>query len=347
MTQINRSRLHRISFFLQIILFLFQYQYIEAQILSPGTPNPRSTRDVFIKTARSYIGTPYTLGGISRSGMDCSGFIYTVASESLSLALPRRAQDMATYCTKISDEAREPGDLLFFGSTNTISHVAIYLGVGTFIHAASDGPRTGVIISDLGETYWRKTYQFAGRFLAPEKINWPSPENSSTTDRNPLPEPHNPQTRTPKPFDGKIGFSLQLHGTGLWDLMPNVPPIRGANFETELRWVRGVTVYPGIGVGFTFDSRTASYSIPFTFSISTMEGFRFYIGTQFHLLSDPDLDKKPQFPGIIGFAWNSPEAKVFGQNLGFYQAVEYSWFPNETLGTGFRFSTGLSLRYSL
>lgn len=347
MTHISRPRLHQSPFLLFLFIFISQYQSIDAQIISPRAPNPLSTRDAFIKKARTYLGTPYKLGGISRAGMDCSGFVYTVASESLGISLPRRAQDMATYCTKISDAAREPGDLLFFGSVNEISHVAIYLGAGTFIHAASDGPRTGVIISDLGETYWRKTYRFAGRFLSPEKMNWPSPEGTPANELNPIPETRTPQSRTPKPFDGKIGFSLQVYGTGLWDLMPNVPAIRGVSLGTHLSWVKGVTVYPGIGAAFVYDSRTGSYSIPLTFSISTMEGFQFYLGTQFHLLSDPALNKTPQFPGIIGLAWNSPEATVFSQNLGFYQAMEYSWFPNETLGTGFRFSTGLSLRYSL
>ena len=342
MTQVFWSRLQNSSFFVLFLTLFLQHQSIEAQIISPRNSEALSPREIFIKTARSYIGTPYKLGGISRTGMDCSGLIYTAALEGLSVSLPRISQNIATYCTKVPDSAREPGDLVFFGSPSTISHIGIYLGAGSFLHSASDGSKTGVIISDLGENYWRKNYRFTGRFLDPERINWPSPGEPSSPEQNPVPE-----YRTPKPFEGQIGFSLRLNGTALWDLMPGNSVIRGASFGAELSWVRDITIYPGIGAGFTFDSRTDSFSIPLTISISTMDGFCFYLGTQIHLLSDPTLDNSPQFPGIIGLAWNSPESKVFGQNIGFYQAMEYSWFPDETFGTGFRFSTGINLRYFL
>ena len=48
----------------------------------------------------------------------------------------------------------EPGDILVFAEAGKIFHVGIALSENSFIHAASDGPRKGVIISGLHESYW-------------------------------------------------------------------------------------------------------------------------------------------------------------------------------------------------
>ena len=46
------------------------------------------------------------------------------------------------------------GDLVFFANTYAagITHVGIYIGNGTFIHA--ENPSTGVVISDLNSSYY-------------------------------------------------------------------------------------------------------------------------------------------------------------------------------------------------
>src|SRR5690606_4409915 len=58
-------------------------------------------------------------------------------------------------------ELRE-GDLVFFRTAGKrISHVGIYLGDGSFIHAPSTGKR--VSVSRLGEAYWAKRFAGAKR----------------------------------------------------------------------------------------------------------------------------------------------------------------------------------------
>jgi probable lipoprotein NlpC len=61
--------------------------------------------------------------------------------------------------------------LVFFSAGKNVTHAGIFLGnnsagVGTFIHSASDGPKTGVIISTLNESYWKRTYTGSGRIIA-------------------------------------------------------------------------------------------------------------------------------------------------------------------------------------
>ena len=56
-----------------------------------------------------------------------------------------------------------PGDILLFGAGARIAHVGIALSADSFIHAASEGPRTGVIISSLDESSWREDLVTARR----------------------------------------------------------------------------------------------------------------------------------------------------------------------------------------
>ena len=56
--------------------------------------SPEEQRTVFIEQCKAYLGTPYKYGGISKTGMDCSGLIFTSAKQALGIKLPRRAEDL-------------------------------------------------------------------------------------------------------------------------------------------------------------------------------------------------------------------------------------------------------------
>ena len=90
---------------------------------------PASKCDAIIETAKSFLGTPYTLGGTTKSGIDCSGLVFTAFNAHCSKNLPRVAQDMARCGTIISNLSDlKKGDLVFFtGTYNTskfITHVS-------------------------------------------------------------------------------------------------------------------------------------------------------------------------------------------------------------------------------
>jgi len=122
-------------------------------------------RQRVIETAKKYEGVPYRYGGMTANGLDCSGFLSLVFREALNVALPRSASSLYSWVEKIPLEKAQPGDFLFFktDSSGKITHVGLYLGEDRFIHAASTGPKTGVIYSSLDEKYWATSYVGAGR----------------------------------------------------------------------------------------------------------------------------------------------------------------------------------------
>lgn len=145
-------------------LFLGAAAFAEAP-LAPAKPKEARAR---VTTAvKDEIGAPYLYGGVDDKGYDCSGLVYRVYADALGAALPRTARSLYSYVERIERGALQPGDLVFFDTTGPIAHVGVYVGEGRFIHAASEGVRTGVIESSLGEAYWARSYAGAGRILVP------------------------------------------------------------------------------------------------------------------------------------------------------------------------------------
>jgi hypothetical protein len=124
-------------------------------------------RNKVINAAAKYEKVPYRHGGVTKSGVDCSGFVYASFKDALGVSTPRSSTGLYTWAEIIPLEKAQPGDLLFFKTTggNTISHVGIYLGNRRFIHSASSGPNTGVIYSTLDEKYWSRTFAASGRVI--------------------------------------------------------------------------------------------------------------------------------------------------------------------------------------
>ncbi len=95
--------------------------------------------------AKQFLGNPYVYGGSSlTNGADCSGFVMRIY-EHFGIDTGRSSRDQAANGQEIKIDAVQPGDLLFYASGSTINHVAIYIGGGQVIHAAS--AKSGIMIS--------------------------------------------------------------------------------------------------------------------------------------------------------------------------------------------------------
>jgi hypothetical protein len=112
-------------------------------------------RQKIIDIARQYLGVPYVYGAASPSGFDCSGFIQYVYRAAADIPLPRTSKNIWASGETVRNAAAQPGDIIVFDTVGGApSHVAILLDDETMIHAVSQGPRTGVIISPLGDRYF-------------------------------------------------------------------------------------------------------------------------------------------------------------------------------------------------
>lgn len=91
-----------------------------------------------VQTAFSFMGVQYHWGGRSPKGFDCSGFTQTCFGLN-GLQLPRDAYLQAEMGDQLDNDFRSwaVGDLIFFSERpGKITHVAISLGDGDFIHAS-------------------------------------------------------------------------------------------------------------------------------------------------------------------------------------------------------------------
>lgn len=84
-----------------------------------------SIRIEIVQNAKKYTGLPYKYGGRSpESGFDCSGFTsYVFNQTGIPISGPSHQQAQLGKHVKKTD--LEPGDLVFFGDQNRISHVGI------------------------------------------------------------------------------------------------------------------------------------------------------------------------------------------------------------------------------
>ncbi|SDI03061.1 S-layer homology domain-containing protein [Alteribacillus persepolensis] len=134
--------------------------------MQPLSADANSKADGIIAEAKKHMGTPYSYGGTTPSGFDCSGFIgYVFEKEGVDL--PRTASQQYNVGDSVSKSNLKKGDLVFFsGNGSSITHNGIYIGNGKFIHSASS---KGVSISKVDDPYyWGSRYAGAKRVLEDE-----------------------------------------------------------------------------------------------------------------------------------------------------------------------------------
>ena len=120
-----------------------------------NTPALSDIKQVLYTQYNQWKGVKYKAGGMSRAGVDCSGFVYLTYEDRLGIKLPRSTDEQVNAGTVIQQRDLIAGDLVFFRTGKTTRHVGIYLEDGKFLHASTE---KGVMLSNLDDEYWARTY---------------------------------------------------------------------------------------------------------------------------------------------------------------------------------------------
>ena len=106
-----------------------------------------------VNAAKSLVGSKYVYAASNpKVGFDCSGlvsYVYRLFGKNLS----RTARGIASEGKAVSESNMQPGDIIIWShrKDNVPTHVAIYIGNGTMVHAANK--RLGVV--SMSVSYWK------------------------------------------------------------------------------------------------------------------------------------------------------------------------------------------------
>ncbi|WEV50889.1 C40 family peptidase [Lactobacillus sp. ESL0731] len=105
-----------------------------------------------VNLAESQVGKSYVWGGDGPDSFDCSGLVQYVYNQVGGVSLPRVTTDQVKVGTTVDMSQLQPGDLLFWGSTDAPYHVAIYVGDNQYVSAAT--PEQGVVLQTLSSYFY-------------------------------------------------------------------------------------------------------------------------------------------------------------------------------------------------
>ena len=105
-------------------------------------------------------GTKYKMGGLSKSGIDCSGLVFLLYKDVYQKEIPRNTSKQVEIIKRKYESQLKEGDLVFFDyDGKAFSHVGVFLQNGYYVHAST---RKGVMIQKLKDPYTYKYFSRAG-----------------------------------------------------------------------------------------------------------------------------------------------------------------------------------------
>ena len=139
-------------FIILIFVTLLTYPFIVACGLFPNSSANASTIATgnaasVVDCAREQLGDPYVWAAEGPDSFDCSGLVTYCYREALGVSIPHYTGSQMTdshFQTVSSVDELSAGDIILRGG-NPPSHVGIYTGSGTVIHA----PHTGDVVKEV------------------------------------------------------------------------------------------------------------------------------------------------------------------------------------------------------
>jgi uncharacterized protein YgiM (DUF1202 family) len=194
---------------------------------APAPAFAATSGGAIVQTALRYLGYAYTTVGNSPStGFSCIGFVSYVYRAN-GIPLPDDLGGAMGFAAPVPISDLVPGDVLYFADTvwPGLSHTAIYIGGGRFIHA--EWYNRGVVISSFTNdpvdyNYWQEHYLGANRPwavavsappAAPAAPARPSPISSSgapVTSPRPVAPSLPPLQEGPRARVQVIGLNVRL-----------------------------------------------------------------------------------------------------------------------------------------
>ena len=101
--------------------------------------------------AKAALAVPneYLWGGASAPNYDCSGLVQA-AFMAAGVQIPRDSYQQEDFTERVAQDALQLGDLIFFGTPERTTHVALHIGEGRYIHSSSnDKGRNGIGIDSI------------------------------------------------------------------------------------------------------------------------------------------------------------------------------------------------------
>ena len=130
-----------------------------------GRIKPSQGREVIhilYQQVKVWKGVPYKYGGMSKKGIDCSGFVLETFRTKFNIKLPRNTYRQSRTGEPVLRSDLRAGDLVFFRLGYNLRHVGIYLENDRFAHASTS---KGVTLSNLKNAYWSQRYWKARRII--------------------------------------------------------------------------------------------------------------------------------------------------------------------------------------
>ena len=330
------------SIFICILVFISSVYSFSTPISGQQFEGAAATqaRARLISSAEAYLGVPYRYGGTDRRGMDCSGFVSVSFRDAFSQNVPRTVQDFYNWVEKIPNSELQPGDLVFFITVGSrVSHMGIYAGSGWFIHSASEGPNTGVIYSNLEESYWRRTYLGAGRALPWERgsniANIPEPRTTPAVNPAQTGTAANRQTGS-----GNPGFYSSFGASWIWGNIIQNSAFRGISAQASIGYswgdyVTGLRFSPG------WDNAQRTLYLPFALYMGS-DTVNVFGGPVYSIRNQANNDWLWEF----GLLTASPSMNIGGGAVSVYG--EFSIQTNDQFTySSVRLTTGIRYRIKL